>query len=280
MSYLRLIYNEDDDTAFIRAVTTPKRGIGEVTLKRLSEYASRRQLSLFAALFEEGFAVECNSTQHESLLTFGKFISYIQERQEKERAGDLLQQLLKSINYEAYLYDMEEPKSAEKKYGNVLSFVEWLTKKGDEDNKSLPELVQNIALISLLDGRSEEEPNAIKLTTLHAAKGLEYPYVFLIGCEEGILPHQESLASDMIEEERRLMYVGITRAQYELTISYCEQRRKAGSLEVRERSRFLAEMGNNNIVDEAKRRHEKINDKNELQHKFGLLRSLLKQTGE
>lgn len=280
MSYLRLIYNEDDDTAFIRAVTTPKRGIGEVTLKRLSEYASKRQLSLFAALFEEGFAVECNPTQHESLLTFGKFINYIQERQEKERAGDLLQQLLKSINYETYLYDMEEPKSAEKKYGNVLSFVEWLTKKGDEDNKSLPELVQNIALISLLDGRGEEEPNAIKLTTLHAAKGLEYPYVFLIGCEEGILPHQESLASDMIEEERRLMYVGITRAQYELTISYCEQRRKAGSLEVRERSRFLAEMGNNNIVDEARRRHEKINDKNELQHKFGLLRSLLKQTGE
>ena len=278
MAYLKLIYNEDDDTAFIRAVTTPKRGIGEVTLNKLSEYAKRRNLSLFAALFEEGFASECPQVQLASLTEFGSFINQIQHRQTKERAGDLLELLVKAINYETYLYDMEEPKGAEKRFGNVLSFIEWLSKKGDADNKLLPELIQNVALISLLDGQDDEEVNAVKLTTLHAAKGLEYPYVYLIGCEEGILPHQESIQGNMVEEERRLMYVGITRAQYELTISYCEQRRKGGALEIRDRSRFLDELGGDNIIDEAKRKYQKINDKEELQNKFGLLRSLLKQT--
>ena len=99
-------------------------------------------------------------------------------------------------------------------------------------------MIQTVSLISLLEGQNEEEPDAVKLTTLHASKGLEYPLCFLISCEEGILPHQESIAQGTIEEERRLMYVGITRAQYELTISYCEQRRKAGAVETRERSRF------------------------------------------
>lgn len=276
MSYLRLILNEDDDTAFIRAITTPKRGVGQTTLEKLTNYATSREISLFEALFEEGFAAVCNPVQLESLLEFGQFINSIQSRQEKVPAGELLTEMLKAINYETYLYDSEEPKAAEKRYGNVLNFIDWLAKKGESDNKMLPELVQTVSLITMLEGRNEEEVDAVKLSTLHASKGLEYPYVFLISCEEGILPHQESLNQGTIEEERRLMYVGITRAQYELTISYCEQRRKAGALETRERSRFLAELGSNNVVDEAKRRLEKINNKDELKDKFGLLRALLK----
>lgn len=276
MSYLRLILNEDDDTAFIRAITTPKRGVGQTTLERLTNYATSREISLFEALFEEGFAAVCNPVQLESLLEFGQFINSIQFRQEKVPAGELLTEMLKAINYETYLYDSEEPKAAEKRYGNVLNFIDWLAKKGENDNKMLPELVQTVSLITMLEGRNEEEVDAVKLSTLHASKGLEYPYVFLISCEEGILPHQESLNQGTIEEERRLMYVGITRAQYELTISYCEQRRKAGALETRERSRFLAELGSNNVVDEAKRRLEKIDNKDELKDKFGLLRALLK----
>ncbi len=276
MSYLRLILNEDDDTAFIRAITTPKRGVGQTTLEKLTNYATSREISLFEALFEEGFAAVCNPVQLESLLEFGQFINSIQFRQEKVPAGELLTEMLKAINYETYLYDSEEPKAAEKRYGNVLNFIDWLAKKGENDNKMLPELVQTVSLITMLEGRNEEEVDAVKLSTLHASKGLEYPYVFLISCEEGILPHQESLNQGTIEEERRLMYVGITRAQYELTISYCEQRRKAGALETRERSRFLAELGSNNVVDEARRRLEKINNKDELKDKFGLLRALLK----
>lgn len=278
MSYLRLVINEDDDTAFIRAITTPKRGVGQTTLDRLSSYAARREISLFAALFEEGFAAECNPAQLNDVLDFGNFINDLQFRKDHEPAGELLNEMLRAINYESYLYDSDELKSAEKRYGNVISFVDWLTKKGENDNKTLPELIQMVSLITMLEGQSEEEIDAVKLTTLHASKGLEYPYVFLISCEEGILPHQESVAQGTIEEERRLMYVGITRAQYELTISYCEQRRKAGALETRERSRFIAELGGHNVVDEAKRRFEKITDKDELKDKFNLLKSLLNKT--
>ena len=227
MAYLRLTINEDDDSAFIRAITTPKRGIGETTLDKLSTYAARREISLFEALFEEGFAAVCNPVQLENVLDFGRFINDIQARQKYEPAGELLTEILSAIKYEEYLYDSEELKAAEKRYGNVLNFIEWMSKKGENDNKTLPELTQTVALITLLEGQSEEEIDSVKLSTLHAAKGLEYPYVFMISCEEGILPHQESVAQGTIEEERRLMYVGITRAQYELTISYCEQRRKA-----------------------------------------------------
>lgn len=275
MAYLRLTINEDDDSAFIRAITTPKRGIGETTLDKLSTYAARREISLFEALFEEGFASVCNPAQLENVLDFGRFINDIQARQKFEPAGELLTEILQAIKYEEYLYDSEEVKAAEKRYGNVLSFIEWMSKKGENDNKTLPELTQTVALITLLDGQSEEEVDSVKLSTLHAAKGLEYPYVFMISCEEGILPHQESIANGSIEEERRLMYVGITRAQYELTISYCEQRRKAGTLEMRERSRFLAELGTKNVLDEAARRFEKITDKTELSNKFSLLKALI-----
>lgn len=275
MAYLRLTINEDDDSAFIRAITTPKRGIGETTLDKLSTYAARREISLFEALFEEGFAAVCNPAQLDNVLDFGRFINDIQARQKFEPAGELLTEILRAIKYEEYLYDSEEVKAAEKRYGNVLSFIEWMSKKGENDNKTLPELTQTVALITLLEGQSEEEIDSVKLSTLHAAKGLEYPYVFMISCEEGILPHQESIASGSIEEERRLMYVGITRAQYELTISYCEQRRKAGALESRERSRFLAELGTKNVLDEAARRFEKITDKTELSNKFSLLKALI-----
>ena len=275
MAYLRLTINEDDDSAFIRAITTPKRGIGETTLDKLSTYAARREISLFEALFEEGFASVCNPAQLENVLDFGRFINDIQARQKFEPAGELLSEILRAIKYEEYLYDSEEVKAAEKRYGNVLSFIEWMSKKGENDNKTLPELTQTVALITLLEGQSEEEIDSVKLSTLHAAKGLEYPYVFMISCEEGILPHQESIANGSIEEERRLMYVGITRAQYELTISYCEQRRKAGTLEARERSRFLAELGTKNVLDEAARRFEKITDKTELSNKFSLLKALI-----
>jgi ATP-dependent DNA helicase Rep len=277
MSYLRLLINDTDDTAFIRALTTPKRGVGEATLNKLGLYAAKREISLYAALFEEGFAAECPPAQLNNLLEFGQFIQTLQQRMLDTSAGVVLNQLITAIGYEGYLYDNEEVKAAEKRFANVMSFIDWLAAKGERDNKSLPELIQTVALISMLEGQEEEEVEAVRLTTLHASKGLEYPYVFLVSCEEGILPHQESISGNSIEEERRLMYVGVTRAQYELTISYCEKRRKAGAVETRERSRFLAELGEQNIVDEAKRKFEKIKDKEELVNKFSLLKALLRQ---
>ncbi len=274
-AYLRLLINDDDDTAFIRAITTPKRGIGQVTLDKLANYANSRHISLFAALFEEGFANSCNNVQLDELLTFGNFINNLQFKINRESVRELLKELITSIKYEEYLYLDENMKSAEKKWGNVLSFTDWLSKKAEENKKTLAELVHTITLITMLEEKDNNGIQSIKLTTLHAAKGLEYPYVFLISCEEAILPHQESINNNLIEEERRLMYVGITRAQKELTISYCNERRVAGELQKKERSRFLDELGEENIIDITKQKNEKITNNDEIKNRLEQLKNLL-----
>jgi ATP-dependent DNA helicase Rep len=250
VSYLRLIANEDDDPAFIRAATTPKKGIGNTTLERLGVYASAHKMSLFAAAFEQGFQTEIGHKQLDDLLNFCQYINKLQARAVRDPAGEVLNDLLTTIQYEAFLYDSEEPRAAESKWGNVLEFIEWLTKKGEgsteygneTETRSLLELTQMVSLMSMLEGREDGEPDAVKLSTLHAAKGLEFGHVFLIGVEEGILPHRESVDADKIEEERRLMYVGITRAQKSLNISWCKKRKRAGEMEMCEPSRFIAEL--------------------------------------
>ena len=251
VSYLRLIANEDDDPAFIRAATTPKKGIGNTTLERLGEYASLHKISLFAAAFEGEFQRELGGRQLDDLLTFCQYINKLQDRATKDPAGEVLNDMLTAIQYEAFLYDSEEPRSAEAKWKNVLDFVGWLTKKGEDngdgETRDLLNLTQMVALMSMLEGREDGEPDAVKLSTLHAAKGLEFGHVFLIGVEEGILPHRESVDNDKIEEERRLMYVGITRAQKSLNISWCKKRKRAGETEICEPSRFIEELPSDDI---------------------------------
>jgi ATP-dependent DNA helicase Rep len=242
VAYLRLIANEDDDPAFIRAATTPKKGIGNTTLERLGEYAAGKHVSLFEAAFEGAFQQQVGQKQLDDLLTFCNFISRMQERAVRDPAGELLNDLLSAIQYEAFLYDSEDPRAAESKWKNVLDFTGWLTKKGEAEDSNLLQLTQMVALMSMLEGRENGEPDAVKLSTLHAAKGLEFGHVFLIGVEEGILPHRESVDTGKIEEERRLMYVGITRAQRSLHISWCRKRKRAGESEACEPSRFIAEL--------------------------------------
>lgn len=242
LGWLRLIANEDDDPAFIRAVTTPKRGVGNTTLERLGAWAAQQHISLFAAVYETGFIEQVQPAQYNPLREFCDLVGSMQSRAPREAAGPLLRELLAKIDYEVWLYDNDEAKPAETKWKNVLDLVAWIGKKGEEDGKNLIEISQTIALITLLEGRDEEEVDAVKLSTLHASKGLEYPHVFLIGCEEEILPHRESMEGDKVEEERRLMYVGITRAQKTLTISYCGKRRRAGEWQIVEPSRFLREL--------------------------------------
>ena len=269
VSYLRLIANEDDDPAFIRAATTPKKGIGNTTLERLGEYASLHKMSLFAAAFEGDFQREVGGRQLDDLLTFCQFINRLQDRATKDPANEVLNDLLTAIQYEAFLYDSEEPRQAESKWKNVLEFVTWLGRKGDDngdgETRDLLSLTQMVALMSMLEGREDGEPDTVKLSTLHAAKGLEFGHVFLIGVEEGILPHRESVDNDKIEEERRLMYVGITRAQKSLNISWCKKRKRAGETEICEASRFIEELpsddirhfGNTNADPAASKEHGK-----------------------
>ena len=247
-SYLRLLANNDDDPAFIRAVTTPKRGVGSSTLEALGTYAGERHLSLFAAAFEEGFAHRVQARQLAPLLEFCQFINRIEYRATREPVEAVVNDLLAAIGYEAWLYDEDDKRAAAARWGNVLELVQWLSRRGEEDGKNLIELTQMIALINLLDSQQgEERPDAVQLCTLHAAKGLEFKHVFLIGVEEGVLPHRESMEPAKLEEERRLMYVGITRAQRSLHISYSEKRKQGRELIPCEPSRFIAEMGSEDV---------------------------------
>ena len=256
LAYLRLIANDADDPSFIRAVTTPRRGIGQATLQALGEFASAQQLSLFDAIFMIGHTDRLSARQLEPLQTFGEFIQRIQSRASGDNARsapDVLDELLGAIQYERYLYDTLDERPAQSRWQNVLELTGWLKRKAVEDELNLVELVQHIALVTMLERADDEEPDAVKLSTLHASKGLEYPHVFLVGVEEGLLPHLgrddddlaagDEVLAQRIQEERRLMYVGITRARRTLNLSWCKRRRRAREDVVREPSRFIAEMG-------------------------------------
>jgi len=246
VAYLRLIANPDDDPAFIRAITTPKRGIGNTTLEKLGTYAGTRQISLFEAAFEAQIEQLLLPRQYEDLMTFCRFINRIEDRAAADPCGELLDELLRAINYEAWLYDSQESRQAESRWKNVEDFVGWIKRKAEADEKSLLDMVQTIALINMLEGKNEES-DAVTLSTLHAAKGLEFPHVFIIGAEEDILPFRDSDEKG-IEEERRLMYVGITRAERSLQISYCNRRRRGKDWMACEPSRFMEEMPADELV--------------------------------
>ena len=246
-AYLRLIANPDDDPAFIRAATTPKRGIGNTTLEKLAAHAGSRHISLFEAAFEPALAGQLQARQHEDLITFCNFINRMQARAEKEPCNEVLHDLLNAIDYEAWLFDSFDPRQAESKWKNVQDFVGWMNRKSEADEKTLIAMTQLIALLNLLESR-EQETDAVSLSTLHAAKGLEFGHVFLVGVEEGILPHERSETPEQVEEERRLMYVGITRAQRSLQISYCIRRRRGKEHTGCDPSRFIAELPQADIV--------------------------------
>jgi ATP-dependent DNA helicase Rep len=243
IAYLRLIANSDDDPAFIRAVTTPKRGIGVVTLEKLGQVAATLHVSLFETVFSAAAAAQVGQRHLAPLVEFCSFINRFEARVTREPAGEVLNDLLKSIDYEVYLFDQEDERAAQGKWNNVLEFAAWIAKKGEEDDKDLLQLTQTIALITLLEGRGDEEPNAVRLSTLHAAKGLEFGHVFLVGVEENILPHRDAVDEGRLEEERRLMYVGVTRAKKSLTLSYCARRKRARESVACDPSRFIGELG-------------------------------------
>ncbi|HWZ73128.1 MAG TPA: UvrD-helicase domain-containing protein [Casimicrobiaceae bacterium] len=242
VSYLRLIANDDDDPAFVRAVTTPRRGVGAQTLDKLGAAARANGGSLFAAIFVDALPVDLAPPQHGALVEFGALINGLRHRAEREPAGTLLSDLVSAIGYESYLFDTFDKAQAQVRSESVRDFVGWLSTKGEADEKNLLELTQMIALITMLEGQEGDAPDAVRLSTLHAAKGLEFPHVFMVGVEEGILPHRESVASCSVDEERRLMYVGMTRAQQSLQLSWCRRRKRAGEWHDAEPSRFIAEL--------------------------------------
>ncbi|MBI3897248.1 MAG: UvrD-helicase domain-containing protein [Gammaproteobacteria bacterium] len=246
VAYLRLIANADDDPAFVRAVTTPRRGVGAQTLEALGSYAGERQLSMFAAVYEMGLTLRLKPQQLTPLQTFCDFINNMAVRADGEPAGAVLNDLLKAIDYQMHLTDSLEPRDAETRWENVQRFVNWISTRAEADEKTLLEMTQTVALMNMLEGK-DEGSDAVQLSTIHAAKGLEFPVVFLVGTEEEILPHRESAETGKVDEERRLMYVAITRAKKQLFISYCSKRRRGKDWHRCQPSRFIDEMGRDNL---------------------------------
>ncbi len=268
-AWLRLWVNNDDDPAFLRAVTTPKRGIGHQTLGTLGEYASRFKLSLFEALFSNSLGSVLSGRALGSLHEFGRYVNDLEYRARHtlgaEDARTFLADWLKDIGYEKHLYDSEDSeKLAASRWTHVLEFCDWMAGRcgGEIDDaagvalmgekKNLLEVAQTISLLSTLSER-EKDQNVVTLSTLHASKGLEWPHVVLAGCNEGLLPFKldddngtKGEANEGIlqrlQEERRLMYVGITRAQRSLAVSWVKRRKKGRETVAGLPSRFIAEM--------------------------------------
>lgn len=255
MAYLRLLTNLDDDNAFLRIVNTPRREIGPVTLEKLGTYANMRGKSLFAASFELGLEQHLSGRGLESLQRFTRWVVELSDNAERGDTVAAVRQLVRDINYEDWLYESSpSPKAAEMRMKNVSDLYSWITADLEGDNydqevKSLKEVVQRLTLRDMMErGDDDDEADQVQLMTLHASKGLEFPYVYLIGAEEGILPHQTSIDEDNVEEERRLAYVGITRAQKELTFTLCKERRQYGELIKPEPSRFLYELPQDDLA--------------------------------
>jgi ATP-dependent DNA helicase Rep len=270
-AWFRLWINNDDDPAFLRAITSPKRGIGHQTLGQLGTFATQYKLSLFESLFAGSLPSAVNARAVAGLHEFGRYINDLEHRARltlgKTDALAFLLEWLKEIGYESHLYDGEDnEKVASARWSNVLEFCDWMAGRcGGEiedatgaqtgaeaaETKNLLDVAQTISLISTLSDR-EKDQNVVTLSTLHASKGLEWPHVTLVGVNEGLLPFKlgddttEGASQEGIllrlQEERRLMYVGITRAQRSLSVSWTRRRKKGRETVAALPSRFIAEM--------------------------------------
>jgi ATP-dependent DNA helicase Rep len=272
-AWFRLWVNNDDDPAFLRAITTPKRGIGHTTLQNLGTFASKYKVSLFEALFSSSLGSVLPAKAVGSLHEFGRYVNDLEFRARQttgaEDARAFMMDWLKDIDYEKHLYDGEDSeKLAAARWTNVLDFCDWMSQRCggtiddtagvsiESEKISLLEVAQTIALLSTISER-EQDQDVVTLSTLHAAKGLEWPHVMLVGVTEGMLPFK--LGDDdnptgradgpmsegilqRLQEERRLMYVGITRAQRSLAVSWTKRRKKGREMIAAQPSRFIAEM--------------------------------------
>ena len=280
-AWLRLLVNQDDDPAFLRAVTTPKRGIGHQTLASLGEFASKWKVSLFEALFSPSLGAVLKGRAIDGLHEFGRELNDLEHRARhttgSEDAKVLLLGWLKDIGYEQHLFDGEDSeKLAAARWSNVLDFVDWIARRcGGEitqdggstfeaERQSVLQVAQTISVIISLAERGDEQ-DVVTLSTLHAAKGLEWPHVTLAGVNEGLLPFRsgdDDMTPERLEEERRLMYVGITRARSTLAVSTLRRRKKGRDTVAGMPSRFIKEMklGEGVVKEDPRERLKKLRD--------------------
>ncbi len=255
LSYLRLIANPDDDSAFLRVVNVPRREIGPATLETLSNYAHQRKISLFSAINEVGLETVMRDRALQHLREFANVILHTTTRCEDEDPIPALKQLFTQVDYEEWLLqNSTSPQQAERRMGNVWLLIDQVARMLeydplDEEQLTLKDVIAKLLLRDMMEQQAEEEDeDKVHLLTLHASKGLEFPHVFIMGLEEDILPHRNSIETNQIEEERRLMYVGITRARSTLCMTFCAERKQFGEKIETTPSRFLDELPQEDVI--------------------------------
>ncbi len=253
LAYLRLLVNQEDDNAFIRIVNVPRRELGAATIEKLARYAKQRHISLFAASFELGVEQVLNTRQVTSLRQFTDWIIRLTDEIQRRDCVEVVKEMVDVIGYAAWLQENSKSDyAAQKRVENVQDLLSWLERmqKAEENNTlSLADMVSKMLIMDIIERNNEEQNSAdqVVLMTLHAVKGLEFPHVYMIGMEEELLPHRNSIEEENIEEERRLCYVGMTRAQKTLTLSYASKRRRYGEHIETAPSRFLSELPAENL---------------------------------
>ena len=269
MAYLRLLVNTDDDNAFLRIVNVPRREIGPATLEKVGNFANELHVSMFEASLDDGLKAHLSGQRLQNVIDFSRWIVETQDNLERADPVATIRTFIREMNYDDWLYESSpSPKAAEMRMKNVSTLFKWITQmlEGDDDNEAmtLPEAVSKLALRDMMErNEDEEEADQVQLMTLHSSKGLEFPYVYMVGMEEGFLPHQVSIDEDGVEEERRLAYVGITRAQRELTFTLCKERRQYGEVIKPEPSRFLYELPQDDLEWEVKKKPQTMAEKHQ-----------------
>jgi len=245
MAYLRLLTNPDDDQALLRIINVPRREIGATSIKTLATYAGARKRSLDIAMRELGLLESLNNRSRTRLQEFNGLIQELRHQARQDDAMGVCLTLISKLDYAEWLKETStSARQAETAIENVMELISWIGNlQKDRDDKSLEAVVSHLSLMSILENDEDQKPqDAVQLMTIHSAKGLEFEHVYLVGFEEDSLPHHQSQDPDSIEEERRLAYVGITRAASNLTLSYAKTRQKFGEMLQCEVSRFLYEL--------------------------------------
>ncbi|APA01709.1 MULTISPECIES: DNA helicase PcrA [Bacillus amyloliquefaciens group] len=247
LAYLRLVSNPDDDISFTRIVNVPKRGVGATSLEKIASYAAMNGMSMFQAVKQVDF-IGVSAKAANALDGFGAMIENLTNMQDYLSITELTEEILEKTEYREML-KAEKSIEAQSRLENIDEFLS-VTKNFEQksEDKSLVAFLTDLALIADIDQLDEKEEesggkDAVTLMTLHAAKGLEFPVVFLMGMEEGVFPHSRSLMEEAeMEEERRLAYVGITRAEEELYLTNAKMRTLFGRTNMNPESRFIREI--------------------------------------
>jgi len=246
LAYLQMFYNPLSDVPLLRVISAPPRGIGQGSVLLMTEASRANDCSVWEVMHEEEVLEQLSAKVRNSVKEFTELITTTRDKmidtQNKENMGDVLKGFMEEIQYHEWMIrgcktDAEKEKRAE----GIHDVVDYL-RDASRQGKTLQQFLDRMALQENNDGDDIEKQKGVCLITLHASKGLEFPVVYLVGLENGILPHKRSQEEGTIDEERRLLYVGITRAQDELTMTYCNYRSKYGERVHCEASSFIKEL--------------------------------------